>query len=198
MKSRIYLLLFFLLLLNLIRCGCPETGVFYYSWNGFDTSYYRWVRSEGDWWTPWPTDETAFYGPNFGIEVLMQTQQIAQSSYKIDFSNASLAWSKCPDDAFVPKLQITDFNIYTRNEFDDQHLANSDITEYFYPEDTNETYTLNYLNAVEGVGVYKSLSFRLTKVPTKGTVHQFNIEFVLENGTKISGETKEISLFPEK
>ena len=196
MKSRFLLLTIFLLLLNFIRCGCPEPGIFYYSWNEIDLTYNRCVSHESGGWTPWPTDQNDFHGLEFGISIHLQTEVLAEAGYKIDFSNSAVAWSKCESDIYKPKLIITDFNIYTLNKFDDQHPENSDITDYFYSGNYTETNTLYYLNN-EFQDMYKVMDFMLNKLPAAGSVHRFKLEFVLENGTKITGETKEVTLLPE-
>ena len=187
----------FLLLLTLIRCGCPEPGVFYYNWNGMDISYNRYVVHEDGSATPWATDDTVFHGTTFGLQVLMQTQLVVKAEYKIDFSNSAFAWSKCEPDVYKPQKLINDFNIYTLNDFDEYHLKNSDITAYFYSGNINETNTLYYLNN-DDPNMYKVNDFRLNKLPTMGSIHKFKIEFILEDGTKLTSETKEITLLPEK
>jgi hypothetical protein len=196
MKSRILLLTIFLLLLNFIRCGCPEPGVFYYSWNEIELTYNRCVSHEDGSWTPWPTDQNDYRGLEFGFSIQLQTEVLAEAGYRIDFSNSAAAWSKCEPDVYKPKLKITDFNIYTLNEFDNEHPENSDITNYFYSGNFSETNTLYYLNN-EFSDLYKVMDFRLNNLPSIGTAHKFKLEFVLENGTKITSETKEVTLLPE-
>lgn len=187
----------FLLLLNLIRCGCPEPVVFYYNWNGIDISYDRYVIHEDGSSTPWPTDDTVFHGATFGLRILMQTQLVAKAEYNIDFSNSAIAWSKCQSDIYQPKIQIIDFNIYTLNDFDDHHPNDSDISDYFFSEQFNEKYYLGFLNNND-LSSYKLLEYlHLSHLPTKGSVHKFKIEFILNNGTKLTGITKEITLLPE-
>jgi hypothetical protein len=198
MKSRIFLLSIFLFLLTLIRCGCPEPGIFYFSWNGMDISNTRYQSYQDGSWKPWPTDDTVFYGTTFGLNVKILTQVMAKSEYKIDFSNSANAFSKCEPDVYKPKIQVKGFKIFTLNDFDEKHHTGSDISEYFFSENHSEDFYLLFLNE-DSPDAYKELEWlRLSHVPTSGSVHKFRLELFLENGTKLSGETKEVSLLPGK
>jgi len=163
-----------------------------------EISYNRYESHEDGSWTPWQTDETVFYGPTFRLNVKIQTQVLVQSGYKIDFSNSACAVSPCDPDLYKPKIQITDISIYTLNDFDEKHIKDSDVSDYFFSETHTEKYFIDYLNE-NSQDSYKLLEWlRLSQLPTKGSVHKFKLEFVLENRTKLSIETKEIILLPEK
>ncbi len=197
MKNRAILLISFLLLLNLIRCGCPEPSVFYYNWTGCEITYEHYVKHDDGTWTGAPTNQTSFQGPSFGLAIKLNMEVVSQSETRLDFSNSALATSPCDPDTYSPKNKITNFTIYTLKDFDDGHLKDSDVTEYFLPAGYPEVFVLAYLNDSE-FGLYKNLEYRLHETPTKGTVQKFKIEFVLENGNKVSIVTKEVTLIAEK
>lgn len=197
MKSRLFLLVSFLLLLNLIRCGCPDAIVYYFNWNGCKITHEKWVLHEGGYWKGWPSEDTVFYGATFGVDIALEMEVIAKHEIQFDFSNSAYATEKCDPDVYVPKTKIVGFAIYTLNDFDDGHLMNTAVTDYFLPDNFSVPNFISYLNFME-ITLDKSINCRLKQMPTKGTAHKFKIEFVLEDGTKLTKETKAVTLLPEK
>lgn len=199
MRKRIFLIVSFIIVLGFIRCSCPDTSTYIVDWKNIKLKAVKYFGTNTSDYYSWQyTTDSVFYGPTYGFNLnLVSNVGLSEKSLlKVDFSNAAYAL-KCNEDYFMLRKKAIDFSIENLKDFDQEHPANSIITEYFTDEFMPKEYVLNLLNETYSGGYSESrFTLRLHEVPTLDSLHQFRINITLEDSTILTGLTQSIKLLP--
>ena len=109
---------------------------------------------------------------------------------------------KCPPEfLYFPSDSIVSIKIFTVNNFDNQHSAGSDVTDYFRVSGSFsviESYVANmyytYADDFEYWGQEINLGLLLMTAPTTNNKHQFEIQVTLSDRRILKEQTLEIEL----
>jgi hypothetical protein len=140
----------------------------------------------------------------YGIRINMEAAKTACVSPR----NPSIFWASAyatscecqPDSTFSAKDWIVLIKIKTVNDFDEKHLAGSDVTDYFKVyEKPNFKEIGTFLKEnetifIDDMPMKYNIDLLLMSAPLKGKEHIFNIELTLSNGNVLSQQTKAINL----
>ena len=139
---------------------------------------------------------------DYGIMVALNLSlDICKTTPHSSFFISTAVACSCPNDSYTPRQGISAINIYTVNDFDTIHNANSDITDYFsvvYGDSfiSIDTYLNYYDGELYGYDDYQRLfDILLTSSPTIGSKHRFKVILTLADGKEIIEETTEVILF---
>jgi hypothetical protein len=109
----------------------------------------------------------------------------------------------CPSEyIFSPTDSIKTINIFTLNDFDNQHSENSDITDYFkvahsYSSVKNHVANMQFTFEYDIETKFEpelKIDLMLMTVPTANNNQQFKIQVVLSDGRIFEQQTPEIKL----
>lgn len=199
MYKRLFLIACFLIFLGFIRCGCPDTNTYIVDWKSIKLKTVRYSETNSnDYYSFEYTSDSVFHGPTYGFNLyLLCDVKVSQSTgVNVDFSNSALAM-KCDGDYFTPRKKAISFDVQTLENFDDQHLSNSDLTEYFTDEYMFIDNILYFLNETSPGGYSESrFTLRLHEIPTIDSIHQFRVNITLEDSTVLTMLTQKVKLLP--
>ena len=142
----------------------------------------------------------------YGIRLYLEREKVviarAKKINSIFIQSAYATSCECPPEfLYFPSDSIVSIKIFTVNNFDDQRLENSDITDYFRiagSYSTVESYVTNmrytYADDFEYWGQELKLDFLLMTAPTANNKHQFEIQVTLSDGRILIQQTPEIEL----
>ncbi len=202
MKSRkiLFILLFpFMAEFIVSCCNCGETFFKHY------TNKSIWVNNldnSGKLPVQMPAD--SIVKTAFGIRLQFTREETA--FFKIPASlfiqNACATSCKCPPSVrYSPKEQVTAIKIFTLNEFDGNHPANSDISIYFKVYKQNSfTFIKEFLNNLNLVFDNEieseiDLDLLLMTPPTINKLHKFKVQVTFSDGRVLEEETPAIKLY---
>jgi len=186
-------------------CDCGESVSKNYSNKSITVNN---LDNSGD--KPIVTNSTEVNRNAYGIKVNLLRELVAshknvtptliQSAYALDCD--------CPSElAIFPKESIVSFKIYSTYDFDVNHPANSDVSEFFKVQNNNTYYTINeYLNLLNSSGNYGNpawtlydeddLEFEIVLLlmtpPKLNISNKFRIQMTLSDGRIFENETNEI------
>ena len=142
----------------------------------------------------------------YGIRLYLEREKIAVSHAKqinsIFIQSAYATKCDCPPEfLYFPSDSVVSIKIFTINKFDNQHLENSDITDYFrvaHSFSTVENFVANlhyiFADDFEYWGQELKLDLLLMTAPTANNKHQFEIQVTLSDGRILKQQTPEIEL----
>lgn len=189
----------FLIELLVACCYCPDTV--YYSYTNCSMTISV-LNNSGP--RPVVTQLNTIPKEAFGIRVEIHRNEYVCEAKPVNsyvFQSAYAMSCDCPPEfQFLPLDEITNLKITTVNDFDSEHPANADVTEYFYVSSGYEfteipDYVHNIQSELNGF-VTPTLEFDLLLMypPTLGSHHQFSIEVELSDGRFFNVETKVLEL----
>ena len=150
--------------------------------------------------TPWNTVAKEAYG--IRVEIF-RNEHICKvkPNNSLVFQSAYAMSCDCPPEfVYLPIDSITDLKITSLNDFDAEHLANADVSEYFYVRNENNFIEIaKYLADNGSISYdikYPSLEFDLLLMfpPSMGTDHQFAVEVALSDGRIFNAQTEVLVL----
>jgi hypothetical protein len=161
---------------------------------------------------PVVTNSSSVSKDAYGIKINIQRELVACAEKSmLTFFSSAYAWScQCPPTlAMVAKDSIISFKVFTVYDFDADHPANSDVSEFFRVPEFNVYNTIpEYLNFQSRFAYYQysypkwtlfddeQLDFEITLLlmtpPKIKTTNQFKIEITLSDGRIFEQETTEI------
>jgi hypothetical protein len=142
----------------------------------------------------------------YGIRLYLEREKVVVARAKpvnsIFIQSAYATSCGCPPEfIYFPNDSIVSIKIFTANNFDNQHLENSDVTDYFRVAglfSTIESYvaTLYYTYDYdfEYWGRELKLDLLLMTAPTANNKQQFEIQVALSDGRILKQKTIEIEL----
>ncbi len=138
----------------------------------------------------------------YGIRLHLVRNRVAMSISPINYI-AKSTYAGNPVhyyDGYFPVDSIVSFKIISKYDFDENHAAGSEITDYFkvyqdysFTIAKNYFYNLNfhYLHAHE---LQFDVDILLMTTPTKNIKHQFKVQLKLSDGRLLEQETTTINL----
>jgi hypothetical protein len=142
----------------------------------------------------------------YGIRLYLEREKVVVACAKqfnsIFVQSAYATSCECPPEfLYFPNDSILSIKIFTVNNFDNQHLENSDITDYFRVADsysTIENYVANmhytYADDFEYWGQELKLDLLLMTAPTANNKQRFEIQVALSDRRVLKQQTTEIEL----
>ncbi len=143
----------------------------------------------------------------YGIQIAVNRKENICSAQSSFYFNAAYACSCVPLYSFNATNAITKINIITINEFDEQHLAGSDISDYFIAEEYSKSYSIpNYINTRDSI-LYSDVSFTdsnfdewttdlfLKTPPAGNSEHQFKVIVTFSDGQILEEQLSPIKLY---
>lgn len=148
------------------------------------------------------THETVVNKHAFGIRLVMDRDEIVSSRFKNIFPifSTPLYASDCIPNGYVAQDSISSIKIFTIADFDDEHAAGSDVSEYFSISSTSTFSVLSeYVNMHGSDHLYidqldGKLDMLLMTPPTDSGAHQFTVEITLSDERVIEQTTNAIDL----
>lgn len=202
MKKALYFYLAFTAfsIFTSISCSSPETH--YFDWNSINLRKQELFYQDG-FVNYRSTDNTNFLPLSFGIEINFEYQIVASLyNFKVN-SPYSLYAFRQSDDIYILNDKISYIKIKTIYDFDQDHLAGNDITEYFNtldggifkPVDSR----INGTNGLNTDRIYESqlaesyiLFLRMS--PTIQASQQFEVEVKFESGKTLTQLTDVVNV----
>jgi hypothetical protein len=147
----------------------------------------------------------------YGIEITFPYELLADLDFTPSFQFMNKAYAcDCEDKKYAISNKIKNVDIITLRDFDSTHLANTNITDYFFsytlPTHDGDIYKKITINeAIKNGPFLLSYSPYLTRInaildkkhkPSMDQNIQFEINVTLEDSSKLSAKTKTIKLTP--
>lgn len=148
----------------------------------------------------------------FGLRIEMQRDIVSQrQSPKTEILPSAYAMSpcECPYNKLTAKDSVTTVNIFTVNDFDDKHLAGSDVSDYFRYVNRNSSngvikkyatlteFVKEEPTAIFNADFYKNtkiIDFLMMETPKLGTKHNFRIKIAFSDGRVVEATSLPINL----
>jgi hypothetical protein len=145
----------------------------------------------------------------YGIRLYLEREKVVVAQAKpinsIFIQSAYATSCECPPEfLYFPSDSIVSIKIFTVNNFDNQHLENSDVTDCFrvgvsstiesYVAKMRYTYAIDYAYGVEYWVQELKLDLLLMTAPTANNKQQFEIQVALSDGRILKQQTLEIEL----
>jgi hypothetical protein len=147
----------------------------------------------------------------YGIEITFPYELLADIDITPPFQFMNKAYAcECEDKKYTITNKIKNVDIITLRDFDSTHLANTNITDYFFsytlPTHDGEVYKkITITEAIKNGPFLLSYSPDLTRInaildknhkPSIDPNMQFEIKVTLEDSSLLSAKTKTIKLTP--
>lgn len=153
---------------------------------------------------PVVTESNTIAKDAFGIRVeIYRNEDICKvkPNHSLIFQSAYAMSCDCPPEfQYLPLDSITDVKITSLNDFDSEHLANADVSEYFYVKSGNgfteiSKFVENMHSTLYGLSD-SGFEFDLLLMfpPTLGPEHQFAVEVELSDGRIFNVQTDVLEL----
>ena len=203
MKKLYSLVIFYLGLVILDSCICHDNSVFYFNWTKIDLKNLELAESTFKYNE---TLDTVFLNSGYGIKIHFETKMVAKNEFK-GFNLINSAYAKCPGNEYYNKNDIERIDIITLYDFDNSHLSNSLITDYF------ETFTINDKGWPNGYKIFSYISNSdvenyfhmpdselydidvfLRRKPVLNNTHRFVVNIVLKDNSVLSDTTLTVKL----
>lgn len=198
-KKIIIIFLFALIVQLIVSCcgGCGEPLELHYTNKEIIISS---LDNRGE--VPLVSSSTTFIKTAYGIRINFTRENIAciKKTNTFFIQSANALSCKCPPDHYLPRDSITSLKIFTLNDFDSNHSANSDISDYFKVFKKN-TFTpiSSYLKNSDSSlyynqGYNQDTDILLMSPPTINNKHKFKVQIILSDGRVLEQETLLIEL----
>lgn len=140
----------------------------------------------------------------FGIRVVINRNENickVETNKSLFIQSAYATSCDCPPEfQYLPLDSITSVKIITVNDFNSEHLENTEVSEYFFVYRGHEFYKIDeYVDNIETT-LYDfenpTLEFDLLLMspPTIGTEHQFQVTVELSDGRIFNAQTELLEL----
>lgn len=186
-------------------CDCIEPVVKHYTNESVSLTI---LDNSGE--RPIETEASTIPGTAFGIKVSF-SRQLAWSANSLHspFTTSHAFTCDCPPELeILPKDSITDFRVFTVNNFDVEHPAGAEVTDYFrvyqfYSFTSISEFIKNGSSYGYGTSRWalysndelnSSLNLLLMKAPEPTGMHRFRVRIALSDGRVLEKETREINL----
>ncbi len=196
-KPLIILLIIFAIRVLVSCCDCLDSTYLKYTFDSIETVH---IDNSGQ--NPKYINSGTILKEAYGIQIKLSLNQLAFFK-PLNFGafNSTFAFDcECPPEIqYLAQDTISEIKIITLNDFDNNHLANSEISVYF------KVYTYsNYITIQEFIdtpeNIYyekpdkKFIDIYLMQAPEITGEHQFKVEIGLSNGSILSSTTSLITL----
>jgi len=202
-STKIYLFFVILAILDMTLSCCPETvdhGIFEYTHCGIKTFN---VDNSGN--DPKLIGSAEVPKEAYGISLFIERSidQCTYTSYQSFLFPSAYAVSNCHSEdisTYVPIEYITGIKIITLRDFDNDHLAYSEVTDKFYIFKDNKFISIaDYICekdfTIQGrENLQESLLLLLMDPPEINTEHQFSVEVTLSDGRVLTDTTLVVNL----
>lgn len=199
--TKIALIIVFAFLLELVNscCDCPETKYFYYSNCSLTVKN---LDNSGK--EPIISQNNIIPKEAFGIRISIGRSENVCEVKSNSFSLMQSAYGYdcfCPSEfEWLPLDSIVSVNVITDYDFNSEHEAGTDVSEYFFVYGGGEFAAID-----EYIGVLKNILYDfnnpefvfdllLMTPPTMGTVHQFDVNIELSDGRILNAQTETMEL----
>lgn len=200
-KIIIILLLPFLIEIVAACCDCVGTANFNYSNCSLSIEN---IDNSGP--EPVITQDINIAKDIYGIQIIInRNENICKvNRYQPIFFQSAYAYSGCqcpPEEEYVALDSIVSIAIKTANDFDAEHLENTDISEYFYVYQGFEFSTIEEFITNSRTTLYNfenpDNTFNLLMItpPSIGAEHQFMVTVELSDGRTFEAQTEILNLF---
>ncbi len=202
-RNKVFLFLIVMLAVVLVQVACEKTQLHYFK---FNNAFLQKVQLDvlGPIYTGSTATEKAVFEPmTFGIEITLTAELIAAAN-KRNFSIIPSAYAfRYNANEYQLIDPINSFTINTINDFDDQHLAGSEVSEFFKTPYGGDYYpvtklldTINFFNTKRYSvdQLIDSKIIMLRQDPILNTDQQFEICVGFVSGNKIIKETDVIQV----
>jgi hypothetical protein len=138
----------------------------------------------------------------YGIQLRLGLEKVAcNQPMKTHFISTSYAFScDCPPPELIPRDSVANIEIFTTNDFDEFHLANSDVSEYFKIFTGSNYVTIqDILPNLSRIYYYDYESITTTELllmtaPALNENHSFKLVMTLSDGRIFEASTSPIIL----
>ncbi len=139
----------------------------------------------------------------YGIRLLLTKALIAHQQRPVSFLMTPAYAFSCgcpPEEEITARDSITQIRIFSLQDFDAQHGAGSDISEYFrILEDSYFLSIAEYLpkastTLFSSLDLEQQVDFLLIQLPAESKLYRFRIDISLTNGQVLSYTTSDILL----
>jgi hypothetical protein len=181
----------------IIGGNCDDPEIYHYSFQSISVEH---LDNSG----PMPAVSS---GPvlkhAYAVRVDIDREKIATiiALPRFSFFQSAYASGDCAPDEFIPADTLSSFKIFTLQDFDDNHAAGSDVSDYFRISNPSAYTALDdYIDMYGASVVYNrgdldtSLQILLMTPPTLNTTHQFRVQIELTDGRVLESTTTTIDL----
>jgi hypothetical protein len=186
----------------LTELGCSDTETYYFEWNNTSLDNLE-IYYEDEWLRYRQVDKLIFSPLTFGARINFNYELIAKlQDLNISLIQSAYALTK-PTDEYLLKDKTLSITIKTINDFDNELLAGSDISDYFKTLWAGDFISINSrLNGTNGINesrisedyLNEEYDIYLRENPSIGEKHQFEILMEFESGKILSEMTDEIEI----
>lgn len=201
MKSRkviFVLIVIFLTRLVTSCCRCDEPGKMHYF---FDTISVHNLDNSGEYDCVSTSEYISKEAFGLQIELTIKKESNHFRPRSINFSAANATSCECVYEQYLPKDTISSLSVFTVNDFDGKHIAESDISPYFKVVTPNGFISINeYLKLPETIyenwlPEKEQITLYLLQSPTNlEEKHSFKVEIGFSNGELVSLMSKPVYL----
>ncbi|MDR2009176.1 MAG: DUF5034 domain-containing protein [Bacteroidales bacterium] len=196
--KRLFIFPILIVFVLLIDTGCEEVETYYFEWNNMSVSDLE-IYYENEELNYRQTDKLTFNPLTYGTRIEFDYQVLANSEKaKINIIQSAYAFTK-PSDKYILKDTVSSIMITTEYDFDDEHLAGSNVTEYFKTRYGGEFIPVD--SRLKDINAVRSYEVRNTKYdiylrenPSSGSKQKFNIEVKFGSGKTLTQQTEEIEI----
>jgi hypothetical protein len=206
MKARLFILFLLLTpiasLFHSCRCDKSATSVSY----SHQTLLVKNLDNSGQYAIE--TNSTQINKNAYGIRLTLIREKeivayIRKQNNSIFVQSAYAISVRCPEYIYSAKDSIVSIKIFTLNDFDEQHLENSDISDYFriknlkiedYLASIDYKYVSYRMEEFEDIMRELRIDLLLMTTSTMTNNHQFKIQIILSDGRILEQETTKVQL----
>ena len=202
MKKALYIYLIFTLFSILTSSSCKSPETHYFDWNNLNYSKQE-IFYQNGFINYRETDKTTFAELTFGVNLRFEYNIFAAlNNFRIN-SPYSLYATSYEDDIYILSDKVSYIKITTINDFDEEHLAGSDVTDYFSTLFGGDFKPVNSMvNGVNGLNTDRYEESQLTENylmflrenPTIQNDQQFQIEVKFGSGKSLAITTELITI----
>ncbi len=177
-------------------CSCENTEVFEISTCSFAVEH---INNSGE--KPVITSEDEIGKNAYGIQLAMEKSESLCFHGKSLFIAPTLNAFKCDCllDEYIALDTIQDIRVRTVNDFDMEHPAGTDVSEYFFSDQEDVYISISDLMLrINGPNFLyngsSTFNLLLLTAPMQGVEHQFNIEIDMTDGRSFIEQTDKVDL----
>jgi hypothetical protein len=193
-KKITFLLLFpFIAHFIISCCDCVEPLIYHFTHKTITINNLDNAGSE-----PAVSTATSIIKAAYGIRIQVDREKTACTGPARSLFIESAYATKCncpPEMRLMPKDSITAIKVFTLNDFDSNHLANAEISDYFRVYTPHSFLAITtYLQASKNVLYNESdlgikIDLLLMTTPAMNTQHKFKVQITLSDGRIFEPET---------
>ncbi len=202
MNKRVLVFPILIAIIIMTEVGCSDADTHYFEWNNISLDKLE-IYYENEWLRYRQSDKLTFAPLTFGTRIGFDYQMIAElKNINISLIQPLYALTKQTDE-YILKDKILSISVKTINDFDSEHLAGSDISDYFKTLLAGDFIPINSkLNGTNGINesrisedsLNEEYDIYLRESPTIGNSHQFEIMIEFESGKILTKMTDEIEI----